>query len=128
MIVLAEELAGGAAVKVAAVLALAIGVRVGFPLGDDAVDGAGELHLALPQVGLPLLRATGPELVAVRGSAARRALTVVDYSEAARSPDYEEYRRALAAQRTDEHRYLGLAVAGPARQVNAVAGNLRLYR
>jgi hypothetical protein len=128
VIVLADGLPCGTAVSVAAVLALSIGVRVSFPLGGDAMDAAGVTHLALPRVGLPLLVAAAPELPLLRKQAARRRLTVVDYTEAARSPDYDEYRQALAAERTDEHRYLGLALAGARRDVNSIAGNLKLYR
>jgi hypothetical protein len=128
VIVLAVGLEGGVAVNVAAVLGLSVGRRAGYPLGEDALDGSGVRHLALPRVGLPLLAAAAAELPLLRERAVRKGLTVVDYSEAARSPDYAEYRRALAAAGTSEHRYLGLALAGRTRDVNSVAGNLRLYR
>jgi hypothetical protein len=128
VVVLAEELGGGIAVNVAAVLALAVGVRVGFPLGDDVSDASGSVHSALPRVGLPLLRATAQELAELRGHACERGLVVVDYTEAALTPDYDDYRQALASASTGEHRYLGLALAGTKRAVNSLAGNLRLFR
>ena len=128
LIILAAGLTGGVAVNVAAVLGLSIGLQVGFPLGDDAVDAAGTTHLALPRVGMPLLVAPRQELPLLRNRAAAKGLTVVDYTEAARSPDYDEYRQALAANTTNEHHYLGLALAGAKRNVNSVAGNLKLYR
>jgi hypothetical protein len=128
VVVLAEELRAGVAVNVAAVLALAVGVRVGFPLGDDVTDASGSVHSALPCVGLPLLRATTQELAELRSHACERGLVVVDYTGAARAPDYDHYRQALASASTVEHRYLGLALAGTKTSVNSLAGNLRLFR
>ena len=128
VIVLADGLAGGVAVNVAAVLGLSIGLQVGFPLGGDVIDASGARHLALPEVGVPLLVAAATELPLVRERAVRKDLTVVDYTEAARSPDYQEYRQTLAAVSADQLRYLGLALGGAKRDVNSVAGNLKLYR
>jgi hypothetical protein len=128
VVVLAEELSAGVAVNVAAVLALAVGVRIGLPLGEDVTDSSGSVHFALPRVGLPLLRATTQELAELRSHAREQGLVVVDYTEAARAPDYDDYRHALASASTVEHRYLGLALAGTKASVNSLAGNLRLFR
>jgi hypothetical protein len=51
---------------------------------------------------------------------------VIDFNDAARdSKTYDEYEGTLAGRSVS---YLGLALYGPKKQVNSVAGNLRNLR
>jgi hypothetical protein len=127
VLVLADGLDSGVAANVAAVLGVTLGARLPL-VGPDSPDASGEPHLGLTKATIPLLSAPPERLPELRRRARAKGLGVADFTEAAQRRTYPEYQRELAAAPTDEHRYLGLALYGPKRDVNSVSGSLRLFR
>jgi hypothetical protein len=127
VIVIDRDLPKGLAANAAAVLAHAFGARRPDLVGGDFADATGATHAGLIPTGLPVLGATGADLVSLRAAAAERDLLVVDLPAAGQqTTDYDEFRAAVAA--ADELPYLAALISGPPKAVRAVTGQLGLLR
>ena len=91
VVVVDGDLPVGLLANTATVLAITLGSRVGAIVGDDAVDGSGEVHPGLTR--LPILKADADAIKRIRLEASRTEdLLVVDFTDAAQAPrDYREY-------------------------------------
>jgi hypothetical protein len=126
VLVVAEELPRWLAANTTAVLGVALGAHQLIPAGPDLPDGEGSTHPGIGTTPLPVLTAPGEELSALRHKAMELGVFVIDFNDAARdSKTYDEYEGTLAGRSVS---YLGLALYGPKKQVNSVAGNLRNLR
>jgi len=112
-----------------AVLALTLGRRLEEIIGPDVFDGSGERHIGITTIPLPILQTTADALRSLRAKAAELGLLVVDFCDAAQmTTAYEDYTARLSATAESDLRYLGIAIYGPKRLVNRVAGSLPLLR
>lgn len=113
-----------------AYLALTLGQRLPSLVGPDVIDGSGLVHRGTSAVPLPILGATAAQLAAIHqaadGQSELLALSFTDSAQLSRT--YEAYQQALADRPTADLVYLGVALAGSRRQVNALTGSLPLLR
>ena len=110
-------------------LALTLGAREPELVGADFVDADAQPHPGLIPIGLPVLRAAGADLVAIRRRAAADGVSVVDFPVfGQQTNDYDEFRGMVAATPSDELSYLGVALSGPRRAVGRLTGRLALLR
>jgi hypothetical protein len=128
VIVLSSALTGAEAVNAAAVLGLAAAAHTS-DLGAKAVDGDGRGYGALDRHPIPLLAAAPSDLALVHHKAeADPALAVTAFTETARrSRDYDDYLTRLAATRSADVAYTGLAICGPRNRITAATKRLALY-
>lgn len=113
-----------------AYLALTLGQRLPSLVGPDVADRSGLMHRGTSAVPLPILGAAAAQLAAIHQAAEGQAeLLALSFTDAAQtSQTYEAYQQAIAARPTMELLYLGVALAGSRRQVNALTGSLPLLR
>jgi Protein of unknown function (DUF2000) len=129
VIVVDEDLPAGLAANAAAVLALTLGAREPGLVGADFVDADARPHPGLIPIGLPVLRASRPELVEIRQRAAADGVGVVDFPVFGQETnDYDAFRGMVAATPAAELWYLGLALSGSRRAVRRLTGRLALLR
>jgi hypothetical protein len=122
-----EALAPGLAANAAAVMAMTLGTKVPDLVGEDFEDAGGERHPGLIVTGLPVLRAPGGELPALRARAVAADVGVIGFPVSGQqTTDYEAFRATVAE--TAELEYLGLAFYGPTRAVRRLTGSLGLLR
>jgi hypothetical protein len=130
-IVVDGALPSGLAMNAAAVLAFSLGHVYGQPvLGPDVKDRDGQVHRAITAAPIPILTADAEGLrVIVAKASADPELFLVDFTEAAQAArDYDDYTASMVAAGSDEHVYVGLALAGPKKSVNRLTGSMALYR
>lgn len=129
VLILAEALPAGLAANTAAVLALTLGRAAPHLLGPDATDADGRTYPGLTTQPLPVLTADGQALTELHARAADQQLLAAAVTDAAQqSKTYPDYTARLAATPTAELATLGVAIHGPARDVNKLTGHLRLLR
>jgi hypothetical protein len=130
-IVVDGVLPSGLAMNAAAVLAFSLGHVYGQPvLGPDVKDRDGQVHRAITAAPIPILRADAEGLRAIVAKASTDPeLFLVDFTEAAQAArDYGDYTASMGAAGSDEHVYVGLALAGSKKSVNRLTGSMALYR
>jgi hypothetical protein len=124
-----RDLPVGLIANTAGVLALTLGRCIEHVIGPDTFDGSGERHVGITTMTLPILATTAEALPELRKRASELGLLVVDFCDAAQETRaYPDYTARLAATPEPELRYLGIAVFGPKRLVNRLAGSLPLLR
>jgi hypothetical protein len=129
VIVVDEALSSGLAANAAAVLAVTLGARAPGLLGGDVEDADGAGLPGLIDRGLPILKAPGAALGALRARALEAGVEVIAFPRFGQeTTDYEAFRERVAQTPTAELAYLGLLIAGPKRAVNKVTGSLPLLR
>jgi hypothetical protein len=130
-IVIDDALPTGLAMNAAAVLALSIGDAYGeSALGPDVKDRDGQVHYAITEVPLPILKA---DTQALRGIVAKALaepdVFLVDFTSTAQAArNYGAYVEAMEATAAEEHVYVGVAVVGAKKAVQKLSGSLPLYR
>ena len=130
VVVVDGDLPVGLLVNTATVLAITLGSRIGSIVGDDAVDGSGEVHPGLTWLPIPVLKADAEAIKQIRLEASgAEDLLVVDFTDAAQTPrDYREYLENISRVPTEDLRYLGVALYGSKKPVNKLTGGLSLLR
>lgn len=130
-IVVDGALPTGLAMNAAAVLALSIGDAYGeSALGPDVKDRDGQLHAAITEVPLPILKADAQVLRGIVSKAlAEPDVFLVDFTSVAQAArDYGSYIQAMEVTGAEEHVYVGVAVVGAKKAVQRLSGSLPLYR
>ena len=130
-IVIDAALPTGLAMNAAAVLALSIGDAYGeSALGPDVKDRDGQLHTAITEVPLPILKADAQVLHGIVTKAlAEPDVFLVDFTSAAQAArDYGSYMQSMETTAAEEHVYVGVAVVGAKKAVQRLSGSLPLYR
>lgn len=130
VIVLDQDLPVGLLANSSAVLALTIGKEVEGILGHDIEDGSGEIHKGITNTVLPILKTEKANLTTIREKAnSLDGVIVVDFSDVAqRTKDYEDYAGQLKATKSNDLRYLGIALYGDKQAINSLTGSLSLLR
>lgn len=130
VMVIDEALPLGLAVNTATVLAITLGHRTGSLVGPDVVDGSAQVHTGITTLPIPILKAQGAVIKAIRQQAAGiKNLFVVDFSHIAqRTKTYRDYTQQMAALTSPHIEYLGIALYGEKKAINKLTGNLPLLR
>lgn len=129
VIIVDESLPPGLAANAAGVLAVTLGSTLPGLVGEDVVDGDGHRHPGLIRAVLPVLRAPGSRLGAIRDSAVATALGVIDFPAfGQQTNDYDEFRAHVEETPAADLRYLGIALYGERRAVARLTGSLPLLR
>ncbi len=122
----------GVIANTAGIMGLTLGKRVPEAVGPDVLDKSGRAHLGIVQIPVPVLKADGETIDALR----RRlyepefaGLTVVDFSDVAQSCNvYDDYVRKAAGAEESGFHYFGLGICGEKKLVNRLTGSLPLLR
>lgn len=130
VIVLDQDLPVGLLANSSAVLALTLGKTVDGILGHDIEDGSGETHKGITNTVLPILKTEKANLTNIREKAhSADGVIVVDFSDVAqRTKTYEDYAAQLHATKSEDLRYLGIALYGDKQAINSLTGSLALLR
>jgi len=108
------------------VLGLSIGREMNASeFGDAVIDGSGSLHHALTNMKHIVRKAGDTKIKTLRAQLlAQPGVTVIDYTEAASTSDYDEYVRTLENQKSDEIIYRAIHILGPQEIVEPLTKNL----
>ncbi len=130
VIVLDQALPVGLLANSSAVLALTLGKSIEGVLGHDILDGSGKTHLGITNTVIPILKAEKGQLTTILEKAkAIPGIMAVDFSDVAqRTKTYDDYAQQLLATSADQLRYLGIALYGNKKDINALTGSLPLLR
>jgi hypothetical protein len=132
VIVVDPTLPIGLIANTAAVLAMSIGNTIPDIIGQDGSDRDGGAHAGITRAVVPVLKGDGARIRALRERLIHMAcddLYFVDFCDVAqKSVSYEEYLDRLRQVPADRLAYLGIAICGPDKQVNALTGNIGLLR
>ena len=129
-IVLDEALPIGLLANASAVLALTIGKSVEGIIDRDITDASGSVHRGITNVVVPILKTNKEDLTILREKARTvPGVLVVDFSDVAqRTKKYDEYVAQLEMTNASDVRYLGVALYGDKKEIDALTGNLSLLR
>lgn len=132
VMVLDSTLPLGLLANTAAILGITLGRQMPQVVGADVTDRTGRTHLGIIEFPVPILRATPETIRQLRERLYEppfQAVTAVDFSDLAQScRTYNEFIGRMAQTEEQELRYLGLALCGPKKQVNALTGSMPLLR
>lgn len=130
VVVLDQDLPVGLLANSSAVLALTLGKTVDGILGHDIQDGSGETHKGITNTVLPILKTEKANLTTIREKANNlHGVIVVDFSDVAqRTKNYDDYAAQLQATKSEDLRYLGIALYGDKQAINSLTGSLALLR
>lgn len=122
----------GLIANTAAVLAMSIGNRIESIIGDDVADADGIWHRGITRLGIPVLKGERNQIAALRDrlhGIDEPDVYYVDFCDVAqRSRDYGHYIDRMHKTPAKRLTYLGIAICGPEKTVNALTGNLPLLR
>lgn len=132
VMIISQDLPVGLIANTAAVLALTIGHRVEGFIGKDVKDNDGQVHTGITQVPIPLLKGDSDLIRSIRAKLLDMdpgQIFFVDVCDAAQeSKTYAQYEARLKQTPTEQLTYLGIAICGPKKQVNALTGHVGLLR
>ena len=131
VIVINDSLQVGLKCNTAAVLALTLGKKIDGLIDKDLVDGSGELHVGLTNQPLPILKSTEKEIKNLKKKALgnKENILIIDITDAAQiTKNYIDYETKLKSKKTEELKFLGIALAGSVKDINSLTGNLSLLR
>lgn len=132
VMVIDHELPLGLIANTAAVLALTLGKKIENIIGPDNSDGEGRIHVGITTTPIPILKGTKDKIKEMREQLYKEDLAhllVVDFSNAAQATkNYQEYTEKLGLCTPSDLEYLGIAIYGDKKKVNALTGSLPLMR
>lgn len=130
VIVVDADLPLGLQCNTAAVLALSLGEKIKGMIGPDLKDKSGISHSGLTQYPLPILKALREQINQIyRDSLKDKNLLMIDITDSAQTTkNYQDYEEKLKDKSIDEHKLLGIALAGGNKLVGKLTGNLALLR
>ena len=132
VIVVNQKLPLGLIANTAAILGMSIGNKVKGIVGDDVLDRDGLIHRGITQVNVPLLKGDSESIHSLRNTLLKMntdKLFFVDFCDVAQKcRHYDDYRAKLQQTPANELTYLGIAICGPAQQVNTLTGSIGLLR
>ncbi len=132
VMIINQDLPVGLIANTAAVLALTIGHRVESLIGKDVKDNDGQVHTGITQVPIPLLKGDSDLIRSIRAmllDVDTGQVFFVDVCDAAQeSKTYAQYEARLQQTPVEQLTYLGIAICGPKKQVNALTGHIGLLR
>jgi hypothetical protein len=131
VVILDEYLGPGLAANTASVLSVSLGNHLREAiLGPALTDASGEKHAPITNIPIPILQASEDDLRSLASNAREtHDLYMVDVTDAAQSTKtYDDYTAKLGRTEHDDLSYLGIALCGPKKMVNKLAGSLGLFR
>lgn len=122
----------GVVANIASVLSMTLGHKVNHIVSHDVYDKAGERHLGITQLPVPILGTSQEKIKELHRhfqGLGLEDLVLVDFSTIAqRARTYDEYEQAMAKAGEDELQYIGIGVCAAKKIVNKVTGNLSLIK
>ena len=132
VIILDETLPLGLIANTAAILGITLGKTLPNVVGSDVTDASNCVHKGIIEFPVPILRGSRKTLREIREKLNRSEfidLTVADFSDLAQScKTYQEFIQKMNQTAESALTYMGIAICGPKKQVNKLAGNLPLLR
>lgn len=132
VMVIDESLPAGMIANTAAIMGITLGKRMPEVVGCDVTDRDGNGHPGIIEFPVPVLRASSEAIGEIRRKLYLpefEELTAVDFSDLAQScKTYEEYIGRMGDAPEKDLSYLGVAVCGAKKKVNALTGSLPLLR
>lgn len=132
VMVLDSTLPLGLLANTAAILGITLGRQMPQVVGADVTDRTGRTHLGIIEFPVPILRAAPETIRQLRErlyEPSFQEVTAVDFSDLAQScRTYGEFIGRMGQTEEQALRYLGLALCGPKKKVNALTGSMPLLR
>ena len=132
VIVVDHTLPVGLIANTSAVLSMSIGNQIDGIVGGDVLDRDGTVHRGITRVVIPVLKGDRIRIRFLRDRLLqmdRDDLFHVDFCDVAQqSVDYGDYTAKLQQTASDDLNYLGIAICGPDKAVNALTGSIGLLR
>ncbi len=132
VLIINENLPTGIIANIAAILGITVGSKRQDIIGEDITDRDGNKHLGIIRFPVPVLKADGTILNAMRGrlfSNEFSDVTAVDFSDIAQEcKTYDEFIEKMKNCDEKDIKYLGVAVCGNKKAINKLTGNLPLLR
>lgn len=130
VMIIDENLPVGEIANTAAILGITLGGKTPEAVGESVRDGAGNMHIGVIKIPVPILKASREAIGKLRLRLYERQfgnLTAVDFTDLAQScKTYDEFIDKMSY--TSELNYIGLALCGDSRMINKLTGNLPLMR
>jgi hypothetical protein len=127
--VIDSDLPLGNAANAAAVMALTIGARHPHLVGEAVIDAAGNEHLGLVLIGIPILGAPKGDLPGIRRKALEADIEVVDFPvQGQQTTNYAEFRQMMSSTQPESLAYLGVMLFGTKKKVSRIVGKYSLLR
>lgn len=119
VLIMNSAVSGGYLANAIAVIALTVGQRHPYLVGDPLVDANGVSHPGLIPIGIPMLQCSSEQLKDIRAKALEKGFDVVDFpKQGQQTKNYAEFMDMMSTASTDELEYLGIAVIGKKNPVN----------
>ncbi|NMB89041.1 MAG: DUF2000 domain-containing protein [Chloroflexi bacterium] len=129
VIIVDQGLPVGRCANAAAVIALTIGQRHPYLVGEPLQDASGFDHPGLIPIGITILAAPQAELTAIRQKGFEAGCDVIDFPvEGQETTDYQAFRSAVAVIEPAQQRYSGVALVGAKKSVRKIVGHLPLLK
>ena len=130
VMIIDENLPVGEIANTAAILGITLGGKMPETVGESVRDGAGNMHIGVIRIPVPILKASRDLIGELRLRLYERQfgdLTAVDFTDLAQScKTYDEFIDKMSY--TSELNYIGLALYGDKQKINKLTGNLPLMR
>lgn len=132
VLIIDDTLPLGLIANTAAILGMSLGKLHPETVGPNVTDQSGQTHPGIVALPVPVLRADGERLRAIREQLFQpefSELTAVDFSDVAQGCKvYDEFIEKAANTEEEAFAYFGLGVCGDKKLVNRLTGNLPLLR
>ena len=119
VMVMNKELDSGHLANAIAVIALTIGQRHPYFVGDPLIDADGVSHPGLIPIGIQMLQCNGAKLKDLRMKAKEKGFDIVDFPrQGQETKNYAEFLQMMEAAHEEDIEYLGVAIIGKKNAVN----------
>lgn len=100
-------------------IALTVGQRHPYFVGNPLVDASGFSHPGLIPIGIPMLKCSKEQLAELRAKALEKGCDVVDFPvQGQQMKNYGEFLDMMSVANTEDLEYLGIAIIGKKNAVN----------
>ncbi|HEI8865613.1 DUF2000 domain-containing protein [Serratia sp. AKBS12] len=129
-IIVDQDLAVGLSMNAVSVIGIGFGKTVENLVGSDVASQDGVNYPGVISVPLPILRAPGAVLLALLSRTEHDdEIYCMPFSALAQScKTYDDYRERIAAVASEQIELVAIGLIGPKKKINALTGNLPLYR
>lgn len=119
VLIMNSSVNGGYLANAIAVIALTVGERYPYLVGEPLVDACGVSHPGLIPIGIPMLQCENEQLKELRSKALEKGYDVVDFPKQGQmTKNYDEFLEMMSVANTDDLEYLGIAIIGKKNPVN----------
>ena len=129
VLIMNSAVSGGYLANAIAVIALTVGERHPYLVGEPLVDANGVSHPGLIPIGIPMLQCSNEQLKDLRAKALEKGFDVVDFpKQGQQTKNYDEFLEMMSTANTDELEYLGIAIVGKKNPVNKLTKHCEMIR